>query len=84
MQSHATFPIKNINTHLTEIKDYFKIAVSVDCVIFGFDGNVLKVLLIKSDLAQYKNKWSLLGDIVRPDEELDNAAYRVLRAHGAG
>ena len=79
MQSHTTFPIKNINTHLTEIKDYFKIAVSVDCVIFGFDGNVLKVLLIKSDLVQYKNKWSLLGDIVRPDEELDDAAYRVLR-----
>jgi hypothetical protein len=26
------------------------IAVSVDCVSFGFDENVLKVLLIKSDL----------------------------------
>ncbi|MEC5147470.1 NUDIX domain-containing protein [Chitinophaga sp. 212800010-3] len=70
---------KNINTHLVEIKDYFKVAISVDCVIFGFNNDELKVLLIKSDLKEFKGKWSLLGDIVRPDEELDAAAYRVLK-----
>lgn len=70
---------KNINTHLTEIKDYFKAAISVDCVIFGFDENELKVLLIESDLKEYKGKWSLLGDIVHPDEDIETAAYRVLR-----
>lgn len=69
---------KNINTHLIEIKDYFKVAISVDCVIFGFAEDKLKVLLIKSDLNEYKGKWSLLGDIVRPDEELEKAAYRIL------
>lgn len=69
---------KNINTHLIEIQDFFKIAISVDCVIFGFDENELKVLLIKSDLDQYKSKWSLLGDIVHTDEDPDDAAYRVL------
>ncbi|RFS23968.1 NUDIX domain-containing protein [Chitinophaga silvatica] len=69
---------KNINTHLIEIKDYFKVAISVDCVVFGFAEDKLKVLLIKSDLNEYKGKWSLLGDIVPPDEELDAAAYRVL------
>ncbi|ATL46268.1 NUDIX hydrolase [Chitinophaga caeni] len=69
---------KNVNTHLTEIKDYFKVAISVDCVIFGFDNDELKVLLIESDLKEYRGKWSLLGDIVRPDEDLENAAYRVL------
>lgn len=71
---------KNINTHLVEIKDYFKVAISVDCVIFGFNNDELKVLLIESDLKEYKGKWSLLGDIVRPEEELDEAAYRVLKA----
>ncbi|RAJ10494.1 8-oxo-dGTP diphosphatase [Chitinophaga skermanii] len=71
---------KNVNTHLTEIKDYFKVAISVDCVIFGFDDAELKVLLIESDLKEFKGKWSLLGDIVRPDEDLENAAYRVLQA----
>jgi len=71
---------KNVNAHLTEIKDYFKMAVSVDCVIFGFDNDELKVLLIKSDLNEFKGMWSLLGDIVRPGEELDAAADRVLKA----
>jgi ADP-ribose pyrophosphatase YjhB (NUDIX family) len=70
---------KNINAHLTEIQDYFNMAVSVDCVIFGFDNDELKVLLIKSDLNEFKDRWSLLGDVVHPDEELDQAAYRVLK-----
>jgi len=70
---------KNINAHLTEISTYFKMAISVDCVIFGFDNDELKVLLIKSDLNEFTGKWSLLGDIVQPEEELDEAAYRVLK-----
>lgn len=70
---------KNINKHFSEIRDYFKIAISVDCVIFGFDNSELKVLLIKSDLEEFKGKWSLVGNIVHPDEELDAAAYRVLK-----
>ena len=71
---------KNINVHYSEIRDYFTMAISVDCVIFGFDDDELKVLLIKSDVDDFKDKWSLLGDIVRPDEELDEAAYRVLKS----
>ena len=55
------------------------IGISVDCAIFGFDENELKVLLIKSDLKQYQEKWSLLGDLVHKDENLDQAAYRILR-----
>ena len=70
---------KNINAHLTEFESYFKMAISVDCVIFGFDNDELKVLLIKSDLNEFKGMWSLLGDIVHPSEELDQAAYRVLK-----
>jgi len=59
--------------------DYFKIAVSVDCVIFGYDKKELKVLLIKSDLEEFRKLWSLLGDFVRPDEDLDAASYRILK-----
>jgi 8-oxo-dGTP diphosphatase len=62
----------------SEDREYFQIANSVDCVIFGFDQNELKVLLIKSDLEEFNNQWSLLGDLVRPEEDLDNASYRVL------
>lgn len=63
----------------TEVKSINRIALSVDCVIFGFDENSLKVLLIKSDLKKYKGKWTLLGDLVSPEEDLDAAAYRVLK-----
>ena len=59
---------------------YPKLAVTVDCVIFGFDENELKVLLIRSDLEMFKGKWSLLGDFAFDNEEdLDSAAYRILK-----
>ncbi len=59
--------------------DNFNIGVSVDCVIFGFEKKELKVLLIKSDLEEFSDKWSLLGDLINPDEDLDSAPYRVLK-----
>ena len=59
--------------------EYFNIAVSVDCVIFGYDNKELRVLLIKSDLEEFIGLWSLLGDLVRPDEDLESAPYRVLK-----
>lgn len=70
---------KTIQQLRSENREYFQIALSVDCVIFGFDNNELKVLLIKSDLEEFNDQWSLLGDLVRPDENLDNASYRVLK-----
>jgi len=55
------------------------VPITVDCVIFGFTENELKVLLIRSDLEIYRGKWSLLGDFAADNENLDDAAYRVLR-----
>jgi 8-oxo-dGTP diphosphatase len=77
-----TDKVKNIKSLLaiqSEVESSNKIALSVDCVIFGFDENKLKVLLIRSDLKKYLGKWSLLGDLVRPGEDLDAAAYRILK-----
>ena len=68
--------ISNINRL---VKSYPTTPITVDCVIFGFDDNELKVLLIRSDLEMFKNKWSLLGDFAEDNEDLDNAAYRVLK-----
>lgn len=59
--------------------DYFNIAISVDCVIFCYDEKELKVLVIKSDLEEFSGLNSLLGDLVRPDEDLDAASYRILQ-----
>ena len=63
----------------TEVQSINRIALSVDCVIFGFDEDKLKVLLIRSDLKKFQSKWSLLGDLVRPEEDLEAAAYRILK-----
>ncbi|MGF2413216.1 MAG: NUDIX hydrolase [Ferruginibacter sp.] len=71
--------IKTLTAIQSEVESSNKIALSVDCVIFGFDENKLKVLLIRSDLKKYLGKWSLLGDLVRPDEDLDTSAYRILK-----
>lgn len=59
--------------------DYFNIAISVDCVIFGYDQKELGILLIKSDLEEFAGLWSLLGDLIRPDEDIESAPYRVLK-----
>jgi 8-oxo-dGTP diphosphatase len=59
--------------------DYFNIAISVDCVIFAYDNKELKVLLIKSDLEEFSGLYSLPGDLVRTDEDLDTASYRILQ-----
>jgi 8-oxo-dGTP diphosphatase len=62
------------------VASYPRVPITVDCVIFGFEENELKVLLIRSDLEMFKDKWSLLGDFAADNEELDEAAYRVLQA----
>ncbi len=70
---------KTVKQLKSENSAFFQIAFSVDCVIFGFENNDLKVLLIRSDLDKYKDEWTLLGDLVRPDEDLDTASYRILK-----
>ncbi|MFN8246829.1 MAG: hypothetical protein U0T56_10665 [Ferruginibacter sp.] len=49
-KEEALLPVKTLRTIQTEVQSINRIALSVDCVIFGFDENKLKVLLIRSDL----------------------------------
>ena len=70
---------KTLQVIQSEVENTNRIALSVDCIIFGFDENKLKVLLIRSDLKKYAGKWSLLGDLVYPKEDLEAAAYRILK-----
>lgn len=53
--------------------------VAVDCVIFGFDGYEVKLLLIHRGFEPLKEKWSLMGGFVQPQEALDDAATRILK-----
>lgn len=50
--------------------------LAVDCVVFGFHGGALKLLLTHW---RRRPRWSLPGGFVLRDESLDDAARRVLR-----
>ncbi len=51
-------------------------SLSVDCVIFGFHDNQLKVLLLKH---RHRDMWALPGGFIGKQEAPDAAAYRVLK-----
>lgn len=70
--------ISNINSHKEEIKELFKAAISVDCAIFAYDDQTLKILCIHSELEEYAGLYSLVGDLVHPNETLEGAANRIL------
>lgn len=78
-EQNVVVQTKNIKTILKELENEGLIGISVDCVVFGFDENELKVLLIKSDLKNFDGKWSLLGDLIDREETLDDAASRILK-----
>lgn len=59
-------------------KGHKELLVAVDCIVFGFDNEGLKLLLIKRNFEPAKGKWSLMGGFVKQDESLDDAAKRVL------
>lgn len=61
-------------------KNEDKLLVAVDCIVFGFDPKAeeLKLLLIKRDFDPEKGKWSLMGGFLRIDEQIEEAATRVL------
>ena len=60
------------------VKNNFSYSVSVDCVIFGYDQDSLKVLLIKRGVDPYVDYWALPGDLVHPNENTEEAVDRVL------
>lgn len=59
-------------------KDYSKIWVSVDVIIFGFDEQKLKVLIGRRQMDPGRGEWSLYGGFVAADESIDEAAAHTL------
>ena len=62
----------------TYYKEFQKVLLSVDCIIFGFDQNKLKILIGRRNMDPGRGEWSLYGGFVRNDESLDAAAQRTL------
>lgn len=54
-------------------------AVTTDCVIFGFNGERLQVLLVERGVEPYKGRWAFPGGFLRMDETAEEGALRELR-----
>lgn len=55
-----------------------KCLVALDSIIFGFDGEKLKLLLIKRGIEKNESTWSLMGGWLRENESLDGAVERIV------
>jgi len=53
-------------------------AVATDCAVFGFDGQSIKILLIRRGIEPYKGLWALPGGFLRMDETTDQCIRREL------
>lgn len=58
-----------------------KVLLAVDCIIFGFDNEDLKILLVKRDFEPEKGNWSLMGGFLKKEEVLNDAAIRILNRY---
>jgi len=66
---------------MSELKFCYKYphpAVTADCVIFGFDGVSIKVLLIQRGIEPFKGKWAFPGGFMNIDETVEDCAKREL------
>ncbi|MET4080872.1 8-oxo-dGTP diphosphatase [Pedobacter sp. UYP30] len=63
---------------MEQILPHFDSVFSIDCVLFGFDGKELKILLIERNEEPFKDWWALPGNIVGHNESLDQSAERIL------
>lgn len=53
-------------------------AVTTDCVIFGFDGTSINILLIERGIEPYIGTWALPGGFLNMDETVEEGAKREL------
>lgn len=60
-------------------EDDSRFSQAVDCIVFGFDGETLKILLIQRGFEPEQGKWSLMGGFVKSNESLDQASNRILK-----
>jgi 8-oxo-dGTP diphosphatase len=52
--------------------------ISIDCLIFGLHQGQLEILVVKHAEGIRKGDWGLPGGWIKRDEDLDDAAYRLL------
>lgn len=70
--------VKNGNGERHFYTEYSKVFVSVDCIIFGFTENKLKLLIGRRKMDPGRGEWALYGGFVGENEDLRNAADRTI------
>ena len=76
------FPFAKPDMHSSNHPDlapFFSFGISVDCVVFGYDGVDVKVLVIERGADPYMGYQAIPGDLVHPQEDAVSATQRVLR-----
>ncbi len=66
---------REIREHYLRGHEKFLRHISIDCVVFGFFNNELRVLLLH---AKYAGHWALPGGFILKEEHMDAAANRIL------
>ena len=70
---------KLTNEELKYCYKYPHPSVTTDCVIFGFDGTKLSVLLVKRGVEPYKGRRAFPGGFMNMDESAEEGALRELQ-----
>jgi 8-oxo-dGTP diphosphatase len=70
---------KNIYRRMSYTYPYPHPAVATDCVVFGFDGRGLKILLIRRGVEPYLGRWAFPGGFMRMEERAEDCARRELQ-----
>lgn len=82
----TTITMNSINNHLPRPAhaplyhaEEISLLNSVDCVIFGFDGKELNVLLVRFPYEPYRGHWALIGGFVKPEISLNETALQTVQ-----
>ena len=70
--------MRNKNLVVDYYASHSKMYVATDCIVFGFDDGELKLLIFRRRVEPDMGEWSLIGSFVNLDEDVDEAAQRVL------
>lgn len=80
--THYLCGVKMTQTSMEDKKYTYKYphpAVTADCVIFGFDSEVVKILLVERGIEPFKGLWALPGGFMKIDETIEQTAQRELQ-----
>ena len=64
---------------MTRYSSQSKLLAAIDCIIFGFNVQDLKILLIKRGFEPTRGQWSLMGGFIKKNEGLEEGAARILK-----